>query len=101
MGRHSLPDPEDSGDEPVDEYLADDLDADDTGRHLTPGEEADEPGSFSDYRRYRDAGHYADEEYFGDDDYADEEFPAGEDAYHADDEHAYPADDAFAVDAAD
>src|SRR5438874_12449767 len=92
MGRHSLPDPEDSGDEPVDEHRADDLYVDDdTGRHLRPGQEADEPGSFSDYRRYRDAGHYADEEYFG----------AGEDAYPVDDGDAYPADGAFAVDAAD
>src|SRR5947209_20271627 len=95
MGRHSLPDPEDSGDEPVDDYRADDLDADDTGRHLSAGQETDAPGSFTDYRRYRDAGHYVDEEYFGagEDDAADEEFAAGEDAY--------PADGAFAVDAAD
>ncbi|OMC56181.1 hypothetical protein A5747_09020 [Mycobacterium sp. IS-836] len=108
MGRHSLPDPEDSGDEPVDDYVADDPYADDlyagedSGRHLSAGQETDTPGSFSDYRRYRDAGHYADEEYFGaaEDDYADEEFADDADAYPADDADAYPADDAFAVDAA-
>src|SRR5690349_8567748 len=100
MGRHSLPDPEDSGDEPVDDYVADDPYADDlyadedSGRHLSVGQETDTPGSFSDYRRYRDAGHYADEEYFGaaEDDYADEEFADDGDAYPADDADAYHAD---------
>ncbi|OMC52257.1 hypothetical protein A5745_01580 [Mycobacterium sp. IS-2888] len=108
MGRHSLPDPEDSGDEPVDDYVADDLYDDDldagedSGRHLRPGQETDTPGGFSDYRRYRDAGHYADEEYFGaaEDDYAEEEFADEGHAYPADEADAYPADDAFAVDPA-
>ena len=84
MGRHSRPDPEDSVDTPSDESAADDLYSDDdTGRQLGAGQTADAPGSFSDYRRYADAGHYADEEHFG----------AGEDDY--------PADGAFGVDAAD
>jgi Bacterial extracellular solute-binding protein len=84
MGRHSLPDPEDSVDTPSDESAADDLYSDDeTGPQLGAGQTADAPGSFSDYRRYADAGHNADEEHFG----------AGEDDY--------PADGAFAVDAAD
>jgi Bacterial extracellular solute-binding protein len=105
-----MPDPEDSVDEPSDESAADDLaqDDDDTGRHLGAGQAADAPGSFSDYRGYADAGHYADEEHFGggEDDHADEDFPAGDDR-HPDEDHfaageePYPADRAFAVDAAD
>jgi hypothetical protein len=60
-----MPDPEDSVDEPSDEFAADDLaQDDDTGRHLGAGQAADTPGSFSDYRRSADAGHYADEEHF-------------------------------------
>ena len=90
MGRHRLPDPEDSVDEPSDESAADDPHStddtgratDDTGRDGGAGQVSDAPGSFSDYRRYADAGHYA-----------DEDFPGGEDPY--------PADGAFAVDAAD
>lgn len=105
-----MPDPEDSVDEPSDESAADDLAQvdDDTGRHLGAGQAADAPGSFSDYRRYADAGHYADEEHFegGEDDHADEDLPAGDDR-HPDEDHfaageePYPADSAFAVDAAD
>ena len=112
MGRHSLPDPEDSVDEASDESSADDLypddDDDDSGRHLSIDETADAPGSFSDYRRYADAGHYADEEHFaaGEDEYADEDFPGGDDRYPDEDHFAagedpYPADHAFGVDAAD
>jgi hypothetical protein len=108
MGRHSRPDPEDSVDTPSDESAADDLYSDDDAGHLGAGQAADAPGSFSDYRRYADAGHYADEEYFGagDDEYADEDSPAGDDRYRDEDhftatEDPYPVDRAFAVDAAD
>jgi len=104
-----MPDPEDSVDTPSDESAADDLYSDDdTGRQLGAGQTADAPGSFSDYRRYADAGHYADEEHFGagEDDYADEDFPGGDDRYRDEDhftatEDPYPADGVFAVDAAD
>jgi hypothetical protein len=104
-----MPDPEDSVDEPSDEFAADDLaQDDDTGRHLGAGQAADTPGSFSDYRRSADAGHYADEEHFGggEDDHADEDVPAADDRYPDEDHFAagedpYPADGAFAVDAAD
>jgi hypothetical protein len=104
-----MPDPEDSVDEPSDESAADDLYSDDdTGRRLSPGQEAGAPGSFTDYRRYADAGHYADEEHFaaGGDDYADEDFAGGDDRYPDEDHFAagedlYPADGAFAADAAD
>jgi Bacterial extracellular solute-binding protein len=101
-----MPDPEDSVDAPSDESATDDLYSDDdSGRRLGAGQTA---GSFSDYRRYAHAGHYADEEHFGagEDDYADEDFPGGDDRYQDEDhftaaDDPYPADSAFAVDAAD
>jgi hypothetical protein len=102
-----MPDPEDSVDEPSDESAADDLHSDDDGGDPGAGQAADAPGSFSDYRRYADAHHYAEGHVGGDeDDYADEEFPAGGDRYPDEDdftagEDLYPADGAFAVDAAD
>ncbi|OBH01734.1 hypothetical protein A5696_13225 [Mycobacterium sp. E2699] len=74
MGRHSMPDPEDSVDRPADEYVAGDQDAaEDTGHH------------------YRDAA--ADDRYWHDD-FADENFPARGEAAH-------PADDTFADGTAD
>src|SRR5712672_2131268 len=101
MGRHSMPDPEDSVDEPSDESAAGDLYSDDDGGDQGAGQAADAPGSFSDYRRYADARHYAEGHVGGDeDDYADEEFPAGGDRYPDEDdftagEDLYPADGAF------
>ena len=86
MGRHSMPGPEDSVDEPSDESAADDLYSDDdSGRHLKAGVSGptDSPSGFSDYLSSSDEGHYADEEHF----------PPGDDPY--------PADDAFTADAAD
>ena len=45
MGRHSMPDPEDSVDEPSDESAADDLYSDDDAGHLGADQAADAPGS--------------------------------------------------------
>ncbi|ORV87239.1 hypothetical protein AWC11_15695 [Mycobacterium interjectum] len=75
MGRHSMPDPDDSVDQPADEHFADDQDAaDDTGHH------------------HRDAA--ADDGYWRADDYGDEGFAAeGDNPYPADDTFAPPADD--------
>ncbi len=83
MGRHSMPDPEDSVDEGSDEYLADDrYGGGDTGhRDAAADDRAD---------HHSDEGHNPD----------DEGFPADEDAFFAG-EDRYPAEGAFAASTAD
>jgi hypothetical protein len=71
MGRHSLPDPEDSVDEPSDEDVADDP----------------YPGGDTDFRDYSDEEDFS----AGEDDYADEEEDfAAEDTFAADTADEYP-----------
>jgi len=95
-----MPDPEDSVDQPADEYLADDSHpATETGHHHRDSEPPDAggypgavPGPRADDRHYPPEG-----------DYADEGVPAEGD-HHADDEDFrdyYPAGEAFAAGAAD
>ncbi|ORW95814.1 hypothetical protein AWB92_08325 [Mycobacterium sp. IEC1808] len=79
MGRHSMPDPEDSVDEPADEYLADDAyPADDTGQHHREAGLPDYP-SGDDYG----AVDYSGVDYSHEDPYAtDDTFASGpDDAY--------------------
>ncbi|WP_068188789.1 substrate-binding domain-containing protein [Mycobacterium sp. UM_CSW] len=79
MGRHSMPDPEDSVDEPADEYLADDAyPADDTGQHHREAGLPDYP-SGDDYG----AVDYSGADYSHEDPYAtDDTFASGpDDAY--------------------
>src|SRR5947209_11596520 len=93
MGRHSMPDPENSVDQPADEYLADEAyPAGETGHHhREPG--APDAGAPADYRGYSREDDYPAGEY------ADEGFPAGGNPYS--DEDPYPADGTFAAGSAD
>jgi hypothetical protein len=76
-----MPDPEDSVDQPADEYVADDsYAADDTGHHHRDSghvDAAEYPDSGADYGRYPREGDYPP----GEDQYANEGFPAGGDPY--------------------
>ncbi|MFZ1176194.1 MAG: substrate-binding domain-containing protein [Mycobacterium sp.] len=65
MGRHSMPDPEDSVDEPSDEHLADDrYQGGETGRHHGDAVSDDRADQYSDEGHYPDdAGYYSDDKY--------------------------------------
>ncbi|OBG18299.1 substrate-binding domain-containing protein [Mycobacterium sp. 852002-51057_SCH5723018] len=98
MGRHSLPDPEDSADsvrEPADDQYLDDDTYGETGHHdvdAAPRGAADYPGAVREPPA--DWGGYPRQERFAADHYGDEGFPA-------DDDDGYPAGDTTAFGAAD